>query len=250
MSTLTEPGPRAASPTISRTEAAAATDASATAATGHAEKPQAEATAEPRRWLSRRTVRRISVVRDVLASVKDAGIIAIVVALLMFHDEVGGFLVDLDLLRAGDDRVVDVSRSLARLNRALDAAVPASAAGASGAIVATASLGKKVLRAERRLLRSEDAAFIDDWIVVIATLPDAAQAEAVVTQLAALSVPASLVQKAGRWRVVATAGSAESAQSVLNRVRPRYPRALPTTMSSWCPPLPPGAVANGGCRRT
>jgi len=227
----------------------AAADADAMAAAGRAGKPPPEPAAAPRRWLSRRTVRRISVVRDVLASTKDAGIIAIVVALLLFHDEVGGFLGDLDMLRGGDDHVVDVSGSLARLNRALDAAVPMPVSGASGVTVAMAPLGKKVLRAEQRLLRSEDAAFIDDWVVVIAALPDAGQAEAVVQQLATQSVPASLVQKAGRWRVVAMAGSAESAQSVLNRVRSRYPRALPTTMSSWCPLLPPGTSATSGCRR-
>ena len=224
-------------------------DANSTAPAAHAEKLQSEPKTTPKRWLSRSTVRRISVVRDVLASTKDAGIIAIVVALLMFHDEVGGFLGNLYMLRGGDDQVVDISRSLARLNRALDASMPMPSVGASGTSVATVPLGRKVLVAEQRLLRSEDAAFIDDWIVVIAAVADAVEAEAVMKQLATQSVPAGIVQKAGRWRVVAMAGSAESAQSVLNRVRSRYPRALPTTMSSWCPALPPGASATSGCRR-
>jgi hypothetical protein len=188
------------------------------------------ATPKPKRRFGRRAARRIAVLRDVLASIKDAGIIGIVVALLMFHDEVGGYFAEVLLWRGGEDRMVDVAGSLGRLNRVLDAEPVAT-----GASARSGTLGQKVLRAERRLLRSEDAAFIEDWIVVVATLPDAGKADAAAKELTAASVAATVLQKSGKWRVVAQAGSAEAVQSVLNRVRPRYPRALATTMSSWCP---------------
>lgn len=203
--------------------------------------PVAPPSTPPRRGPGRRVARRIAILRDVLASIKDAGIIGIVLALLFFHDDVGGFLADLELVRDADDRVVDVGGSLARLNRALDAAVPVASASAP-----VAPLGSKVLRAERRLLRSTDAAFIDDWVVVVAGASDPAQAAALSARLATLSLTPDLYQKAGQWRVVVPAGSPEAVQSVLNRVRPHFPRALPTTLSSWCPSPPAGTA---GCRR-
>lgn len=237
MSTPTSLPPASTPP--STTAVGAADIAAATLGAGAAPAPA-------RRAVSRRTARNIAVVRDVLASIKDAGLIALVVGLVVFHDEVGGMLADLDIVRGGDERTVDVGRALARLNKALDTA-PLPAPAASGAAAAPVSWSAKVLRAERRLLRSEDAAFIDDWIVVVAPFADAAQAEAAATQLAAVSVTAGVVHKGGRWRVVAAAGSAEAVQSVLNRVRLRHPRALPTTVSSWCPlPAPSTSGMAGG----
>lgn len=208
--------------------------------------PAVPVTTAPRRRVTRRVARRISVVRDVLASIKDAGLIAGFAALLLFHDQVVAFLSDLDAFQGGSALVVDVQLSLARINRAVDTA-PVPDSGAS--IIAGGSLGRKVLRAEQRLLRSEDAAFIEDWVVVVTPVSNTAGAGEVTAQLTELQVTSELVKKGTRLSVVARAGSPEAAQSVLNRVRLRYPRALPTTLASWCDPLPPVAGSTVICRR-
>lgn len=208
--------------------------------------PAAPEPPAPRRWITRRTARRVGLLRDLLASIKDAGIIVLVLALLLFHDEVIDSLQGLAMLR-GTDAVVNVQGSLQRLNRAADMQMPAALQ--AGASAPAPVLGGKVLRAESRLLRSEDAAYILDWIVVLPGGLDPAQAEARLAELRTLAPSATLVVKSGRLRLMIPAGTPEDAQALLNRVRPRHPAAVPTSLSAWCDPQPPGAGPAPVCRR-
>lgn len=195
----------------------------------------------PRRF-GRRFERRISLLRDILASIKDGGLILIVVGLLFFHDDVIDSLQGLGLGRSATESAIDIQETLARLSLAADWLAPV-AAGATAA-----PPRPKVLRAERRLLRSAYADDIDDWAIVAAAGTDRADAERLRGALLDLAPAARLAERQGRWRVLLPQASAEEVQATLNRVRLRHPGAVAISLAAWCDP-DPSASDRLACRR-
>jgi hypothetical protein len=202
---------------------------------------EATAAARPRRF-GRRFARRVSLLRDVLASVKDGGLILIVLALLFFHDDVIDSLQGLGLGRVSTVQAIDVQETLARLSLAADRLTPTVQG------VPPAPPKPKVLRAERRLLSSAFADDIDDWAVVAAVGTDRADAERLRGGLLDIAPEARLAERQGRWRVVVPRASAQDVQAALNRLRLRHPGAVAVSLAAWCDP-DPSATDRLTCRR-
>jgi hypothetical protein len=185
------------------------------------------------RWLSRSKARKIAVMRDVLASAKDAGLILGAIALLSWHDQVADFLSDLNL-GSGPAQVFDAQAALRRLARAADTQPTVAELPTPIPSVMGNPLSEKALRAERRLLASEDAEFISDWVIVVATTETPEVGNALRATMVDAGAKMLLVRKGGRAHLVLPVDGPAGAQSALNRLRPRFPAAVAVSQRDWC----------------
>lgn len=192
-----------------------------------------------RRLISRSMVRKASFTRDILASIKDAGLILAAASLLFFHDQVSEYLISHGFLREDSAQVVDIQRSLVKLNQAVDSQPVDSVSPSTTAVLRSrkaVALSQRAVRAEQRLLRSEDAAFVSDWTVVVATTRDAGLAAQIKAELGASDFAVAVARKGDRLKVFLRTDTPDATQSALNRVRLKYPYAISGSLRAWCNP--------------
>lgn len=192
-----------------------------------------------KRRISRVAARRVSLIRDTLASVKDGGLILAVLALLLFHDQVGEYLSSIGLIRSDISQVVDLQQGLLKLNQAVETQPILDPDESMKDVVKAhnaTTLSRKALRVEQRILKSEDAAFVNDWTVVFATATDKQVAMKIQQEYSGKDSPAFLAKKGGRFKVFFRTESPEATQSALNKVRVKHPYAISASLKSWCNP--------------
>lgn len=184
-----------------------------------------------RRWL-----RWSSLVRNVLASIKDVGIIGVFVALLFFNEEVLDYLEQRgSAFLPPPPPAIDVQAALARLDRGADS-LPVTEAATLGASAPLAK-GKirKATRAEQRLLRADELDYINDWALVVSATSDLESARRAAAQASSGGGVQVLVYRKNTIRLVVPLGRAEEARLVIPAVRMRYPGSVLVSLSSWCP---------------
>ena len=174
--------------------------------------------------------------RNVIGATKDLGIIAIFVALLFFSEEVLEYLDERGASFMPAQPPVDVPSAFIRLNRGADS-LPVTAEATLGASAPIGGKkGRKVLRAEQRLLRADEADFINDWALVISATTNVDSAK----RLAASVHPGPNLQmhvyrKSTTIRLVVPLGRADEARPAISAARGTYPGAALVSLSSWCP---------------
>lgn len=184
----------------------------------------------------RQWIRWSSLTRNVLASIKDLGIIGVFVALLFFNEEVLDYLEDRgSAFLPTPPPAIDVQAALARLDRGADSLPVTEAAtlGDSGPLVK----GKirKAARAEQRLLRADELDYINDWALVVSATSDLESARSAAAAATASGGAKVLVYRKNTIRLVVPLGRAEEARLAIPKVRAHYPGSVLVSLSSWCP---------------
>lgn len=202
--------------------------------------PPSPVKAAPKRnFFTRSRARRMSLIRDMLASIKDTGLILAVLAILLFHDQVADHLASLGLLREGANQVIDLHQGLTKLSMAVDTQPLVDASGNMTRTVKArtqTARAQKAIRSEQKILNSEDAVFVTDWTVVIATTADLNVAQSIGQAFSKPDQAVYIAQKGDRFKVFLRTDTPEATQSVLNRARINYPYAVSASLKSWCSP--------------
>lgn len=191
---------------------------------------------EPRRQRRlRKWLEWSALARNVLGATKDFGIIAVFVALLFFNQEVLDYLDERGASFMPPQPAVDVPSALVRLNRGADSLPVTTEATLGPSAPIGGKTGRKASRAEQRLLRADEADYINDWALVMSATHDVESAR----RLAASASPGSTMQmrvyRKGTVRLVVPLGRADEARAAIPSVRATYPGAALISLSSWCP---------------
>ncbi|BDC46013.1 hypothetical protein PTKU15_93100 [Paraburkholderia terrae] len=183
-----------------------------------------------RKWLA-----WSSLTRNILASIKDGGLIAIVVALILFNEQVLDYLDDKAFAFIPSHPPIDVPKALERLNRGADTMpVTKRDIGLVNGSMQRKSR-QKAMRAEVRLIRSDEAAFINDWAIVLAGRSDVAAALQEAKSVALRPDLLTQVFKKEQIRLVVAVGNSDDAKALMTVAsKMGYPDATLVSLSSWC----------------
>lgn len=202
-----------------------------------------ETTSAPKPESGFKTVSRwASLTKDILASVKDSGIIVFVLLIAFFREPVFEFLnsrhinpssVNLFGIQLGLD-----SLQIAGEAKQLETLVsegPTQSQSVEKAVGAVEQSASKIQKIEAKILNSPEASVIGDWAVVVAGQPTLAKAQAAREVMNfGEGIKPQIFKKREYFRIVLQAGDKDAVEKALVTVRRSYPDAYLVSLARWC----------------